>query len=433
MKIYIKGFLRQSSLVFIAGTVATSASLAAPPGFVGVENGTFMLDGHEYRFAGANLWYGAILASEGEGGDRQRLEKELDMLQSLGIDNLRVLAGADGNRHIASHIEPKLHSAPGVYDTTLLEGLDYLLARLEERDMKAVIYLNNAWEWSGGFGVYLEWAGEGQAPIPLEEGYPQYMEFASRFVRNPKARELSLSHIRNIVGRTNSVTGRPYSESPAIMAWQIANEPRAFSEESKRDFSSWIHDCAIEIKHTDPNHLVSTGSEGSWGCENDIALWREIHAYPEVDYANIHIWPYNWQWVAPAHIDTEVEQAIANSRQYIASHSDIALQLGKPIVIEEFGYPRDGMAITPGSPTAGRDAYYDYILSLPASEEHPAVKGVNFWGWGGLATPRHRSWQSGDDYCGDPAQEDQGLNSVFSADASTLEIVKKHTSSLQHQ
>ena len=31
----------------------------------------------------------------------------------------------------------------------------------------------------------------------------------------------------------------------------------------------------------------------------------------------------------------------------------------------------------------------------------------------------------GDDYTGDPAQEEQGLNSVFATDTSTLEVVRQ--------
>ena len=45
------------------------------------------------------------------------------------------------------------------------------------------------------------------------------------------------------------------------------------------------------------------------------------------------------------------------------------------------------------------------------------------WGWGGFAKPKHEQWQVGDDYTGDPAQEAQGLNSVFSTDISTLAII----------
>ena len=44
-----------------------------------------------------------------------------------------------------------------------MAGLDYLLQQMGERGMKAVLYLNNAWEWSGGYGFYLEHAGAGKA------------------------------------------------------------------------------------------------------------------------------------------------------------------------------------------------------------------------------------------------------------------------------
>lgn len=53
------------------------------------------------------------------------------------------------------------------------------------------------------------------------------------------------------------------------------------------------------------------------------------------------------------------------------------------------------------------------------------LAGVNFWGWGGSAVPKHKSWKQGDPYAGDPAQDDQGLNSVFSADRSTIEIIRR--------
>ncbi len=47
-----------------------------------------------YRFTGTNFWYGPILASDGPWGDSERLNRELDSLQAMGIDNLRILAGA---------------------------------------------------------------------------------------------------------------------------------------------------------------------------------------------------------------------------------------------------------------------------------------------------------------------------------------------------
>lgn len=401
------------------------------PQFVTVSDGQFKIGDSVYRYVGANLWYGSIMASEGRGGDRVRLARELDELQSIGVNNIRVLAGGDGREGLASHIEPVMQTAPGVYNDTLLRGLDYLIAELEKRDMKAVIYLNNAWEWSGGFSTYLEWAGEGEAVNPADAGYPAYMAYASRFVRNDSAKALAADHVRNIVGRVSSVTGRPYTESPAIMSWQIANEPRPFAQESMRPFAEWIGETAKLIKSLDPNHLVSVGSEGSWGCENSMELWTEIHSIAEVDYATIHIWPYNWSWVSPETIADSVGTAIANTDRYIADHHKaLAAALAangakssKPIVLEEFGYPRDSMAVAPGSPVTGRDRYYKYVFDEVSKSGRLA--GVNFWAWGGFARPAHTTWQRGDDYTGDPAQEAQGLNSVFAADSSTVEIIRE--------
>ena len=54
------------------------------------------------------------------------------------------------------------------------------------------------------------------------------------------------------------------------------------------------------------------------------------------------------------------------------------------------------------------------------------LAGCNFWAWGGLARPAsdHIYWERGDDYTGDPAQEEQGLNSVFVSD-STVGIISR--------
>ncbi len=392
-------------------------------GFVTVRDGKFMLDGKEYRYIGANFWYGAILGSKGQGGDRARLLAELDTLHALGLDNLRILAGGQGDRPITAHIAPMLETAPGVYNDTILDGLDFLLAEMEKRGMKGVIYLNNAWEWSGGYSAYLEWAGRGEAVVPAISGYEAYVKYASQFVKDSTARRMATDHARFMAGRTNRYTGKPYSESPAIMSWQVANEPRAFSDEGKPMLKSWIQETARAIREVDPNHLVSTGSEGKYGCEVDLDLWEEIHSMPEIDYAIIHIWPYNWQWAHRDSLMQDVENSRVKSGEYIAEHAERAAKMKKPLVIEEFGYPRDNMGLEPGSPTKARDEYYDFIMSQFTNGK---VAGLNFWGWGGNARPQHAVWQPGDVYTNDPAQEDQGLYSVFDNDRSTIEVIKKH-------
>ena len=64
--------------VVIATAILLAAGCAREASFVRVEDGHFLRDGKPYTFVGTNFWYGAILGSEGQGGDRQRLNEELD-------------------------------------------------------------------------------------------------------------------------------------------------------------------------------------------------------------------------------------------------------------------------------------------------------------------------------------------------------------------
>ena len=96
------------------------------------DSGQFIRDGKPYYFVGTNFWYGAILGSTGRGGDRDRLARELDFLKSIGVTNLRTLVGADGPDGIKTRVEPSLQLAPGVYNDTILDGLDYFMNELKK-------------------------------------------------------------------------------------------------------------------------------------------------------------------------------------------------------------------------------------------------------------------------------------------------------------
>lgn len=410
-----------------------ACGLSAQTGFVKVKDGHFVRHGQPYYYVGTNFWYGAILGSEGQGGDRKRLCRELDKMKSLGIDNLRILVGSDGKRGVKTKVEPTLQEAPGVYNDTILAGLDYLLMQMEKRNMVAVLYLNNSWEWSGGYGYYLEQAGMGKAPRPNEDGYPAFMNFVAKYASCEKAHQLFYDYVRFIIGRTNRYTHRRYVDDPAIMSWQIGNEPRAFSKEALPAFEHWLAEASSLIRSLDSNHLISIGSEGSWGCENDIACYERICADKNVDYCNIHLWPYNWSWARQDHLVEDLGVSCQNTKEYIDQHLDVCARIKKPLVMEEFGYPRDGFSFTPGSSTQGRDGYYQYVFGLVAdnAEKGGYFAGCNFWGWGGFAQPKHEQWLVGDDYTGDPAQEAQGLNSVFVKDASTLKVIRSQVKRMQ--
>ena len=402
-------------------------SCSKAPHFVTVKDGHFQRDGKPYTYVGTNFWYGPILASEGRGGDIERLQRELDTLKALGLTNLRTLVGGDGADGVFSRVEPTLQTAPGVYNDTLLTGLDRYLVELGKRGMQTVLYINNSWEWSGGYGQYLEWATGERTLIPLVDGYWPFMQQMRKFQVSEPAQELYFNHLRNIVGRTNSITGKPYKDDPAIFAWQLGNEPRCFSSEKEIQdgFIGWMTKAAAIVKELDPNHLLSTGNEGLMGSEEDIELVRRINSIPGIDYMTIHIWPYNWGWAREESLEEDLPAAIEKTSAYIGLHAELAQELGMPVVCEEFGFPRDGFKADMTASTRARDAYYKFVFSQVGGN----LDGANFWGWSGFAVPSHEQWESGDPYTGDPAQEAQGLNGVYVSD-STVGIICNATNNL---
>ncbi|MGM9767356.1 MAG: beta-galactosidase [Candidatus Cryptobacteroides sp.] len=425
-----------SSLTAMALTVI-SCGTGANEGFWSASGGNFYFNGKKAdRFIGTNFWYGPLLAADTDTGDPERLALELDSLKSMGVTNLRVLVGGDGNEGVKYKIEPLLQTAPGVYDERLFEGLDRFMVEIGKRGMSAVLYLTNAWEWSGGFGQYLEWAGENFATNTKDIEWAEYCAITSKFNTNEKTLEMFRNHVIKVVSRVNSITGKPYSEDPAIFSWQLCNEPRCFdsSPEVKDAYVKWTTETASLIKSLDPNHMVSTGSEGLMGSELDMDLYRRVHSCPDIDYLTIHIWPVNWSWANRDSLIEDLPAVHAKTDEYIDVHIKVAEEFSKPLVIEEFGYPRDGYRFGKDTPVTARDEYYSHIFErvrLAGQKDEP-LAGANFWAWGGVArqNPDRLFWVRGDDYCGDPAQEEQGLYSVYASDTTTTAIIKKYTKAL---
>ena len=433
---------RRHLMVAGAAAMAAGAARAAPGAiasadFVTVHEGRLSLNGKPYRFVGANLWYGAWLGSPGTAGDVARLGRELDRLKDLGVTNLRILGSGEKSPAKVA-IDPTFRGPGEDYDKDLLKGLDVVLAQMAKRDMKAVIYVNNFWDWSGGMPAYLRWTGNGewfQQGDPAHP-WPQFADYSARFYGDAKAQALFRRYLRALVGRTSSVTGKPYRDDPTIMAWQLANEPRpggsdAFGVPNLPTYYRWIAETSAYIKTLDPRHLVTTGSEGAMGCLQREACVVEAHSPASIDYMTLHIWPNNWGWIDPKNQTATYEAGEARCRDYVVDHIGVARQLGKPLVIEEFGLVRDGRTFEPGGPTVYRDRFYRriYALALADMQVGGPIAGTNFWAWNGEGRAQHPdAWfKMGDkSYVGDPPQEEQGLFGLFDADASTLAVVRDH-------
>jgi len=401
-------------------------------GFVQRSGQQFLLNGKPYYFMGTNYWYGSLLALHPDRSrGLERLRKELDFLQAQGVKNLRVMAGAEGSGLISGveRVGPPLQPGAGVFDTSVLRGLDILLEEMRQRNMKAVIFFSNNWEWSGGFLQYLQWNGRiADSVFRRKLSWDEQRDYTSLFYQCAPCKESYLQQVDLVMSRVNTVTGQPYTTDSVIMAWELANEPRPMRPASNEYYLDWIAEVAAFVRSKDPRHLLTTGHEGEIGTES-LALFEAAHRIQGIDYLTIHIWPRNWGWYRADEMETGFARVVNMTRDYIKKHIAVAARLDKPLVVEEFGFPRDSNRFEPGTKTTFRDLYYLSVFSLWKEQQLKGgpLAGVNFWAFNGLAkpVPGQPFWKKGDDYLGDPPMEEQGLYGVFEEDLSTWKIIGK--------
>ncbi|MES2120775.1 MAG: mannanase [Pseudomonadota bacterium] len=382
------------------------------------------------------MWYAPYLGADGKEANA-RLQRELDRLTAIGVDNVRLLGSAELSP-LKNSVRPAFRDQSAKYNEALLRGLDYTLAEMGRRGMRAVIYLTNFWEWSGGMMTYLYWNNGGRY-IDMNDPahpWPEFADMSSQFYANAPAVAMYHDYVRAVVTRRNGITGLLYRDDPAIMAWQLANEPRPAggAEAGRRHMPSylaWIRSTARLIKSLDPNHLVSTGSEGTQGCIEDEQCVLDAHASPDIDYVTTHIWPQNWSWADPKDLAGTWPTVERNTREYLGKQVAIAGRLRKPLVVEEFGMPRDGGSFDPSATTTYKDRFYGLIYAavLDSLRSGGPLRGANFWAWGGEGRAMHADhhFERGDtSYLGDPPHEPQGWYSVFDTDASTQAIIRDY-------
>jgi mannan endo-1,4-beta-mannosidase len=407
--------------------------------FVTVDGTQFRLRNQPYRFVGTNLWYGAYLGSSGPTGDRARLAQELDHLKSLGVDNIRVLGLSEASE-LKRAVRPAITTKPGVYDEALLAGLDFFLAELGKRDMKAVVYVSNFWQWSGGMSQYVAWfTGQPVIDPDVTGNWNGFMDNSAKFYSIAAAQSAFRDAVRMLITRRSTITGQRYSDDPTIMSWQLGNEPRPGSDATGRQnaalFTQWMNDTAEFIGALAPRQLVSSGNEGWMGTARDRELFVESHKSPQFDYLTFHMWGPNWSWFDPKRFAETYDAGWAKARDYLNWHIDTAQQMGKPIVLEEFGMNRDEGSFETSASTSVRDRYYREIFALlerRAADGAP-IAGSNFWAWNGTGRTTNADfmWKPGDDFVGDPPQEAQGLYGVFDTDSSTIAIIQAHAKKMR--
>jgi len=435
-----RNFIKTTALALplVAAGCGSLTKQNAPAGdFVTIRNRRLERRGQPYCFIGANFHLAAMLGNPDLPGGRARLVRELDQLQAIGVTNLRVLAGSEDP--LAQNGGPGFTGQPGQWNETFLRGLDFVLVEMAKRNMTGVFYLTNYWEWSGGMAVYVHWATGEPIPDPKSSGAGNpgaaHMTYAARFYGLPHAQELFRSHVARVLHRRNTINGRRYDEDPTIMAWQLSNEPRPGTDVPATDanlpaFYTWMDETARFIKERAPRQLVSTGNEGTMGCLGKTDAYLKAHQSPAVDYVTLHVWVRNWGWLKEPHLGPQYEEAVALAVQHIEQHMALADQLGKPLVMEEFGIDRDDGRTDPGGRTTMRDDYYAKIFKrvLTSCQAGGALQATNFWMWSGEASAPAHARPGQTDTTESRAYVD--VNGVLATDRTTLAIIRAHNQQL---
>lgn len=139
-----------------------------------------------------------------------------------------------------------------------------------------------------------------------------------------------------------------YKTSPAIMAWELANEPRCGADGVRNLprsttctpelITGWIQELSTYIKRLDPHHLVTWGGEGGFNHPSNTD-WayngadggdfdKELQL-DTIDFGVFHSYPDWWS------------KTVEWTDQWIKDHAAAGRAVGKPVVHEEYGWLTD--------------------------------------------------------------------------------------------
>lgn len=203
-----------------------------------------------------------------------------------------------------------------------LQRLDYAVSSAEKHGVKLVLNFVNNWSDYGGIAAYTAAFGAN----------------ATEWFTDATSQRVYQNYIHVLVNR--------YKQSPAIFAWELANEPRCTGCETSV-VTGWASDTSAYIKRLDPAHMVTLGDEG-WFAPADAPLvgdgddltsaydgssgvdWVANLQIPTLDYGTFHLYPeawgYNYSW----------------GNEWILQHDAVGKEIGKPVILEEYGAPYPG-------------------------------------------------------------------------------------------
>ncbi|KAJ5496943.1 hypothetical protein N7463_008930 [Penicillium fimorum] len=305
----------------VSSTAHPSSTPLNPPqptgssSFAKVDGLKFNIDGESKYFPGTNSYWLPFLTNNAD------VDSVFKNLQKSGLKILRTWGFNDVNTVPASGtVYFQLHDkATGTSTVNTgadgLERLDYVVSAAEKYGIKLIIPFVNYWDDYGGMAAYVTAYGGSKTEWYTDE----------------KIQSVYQAYIKAVVSR--------YSDSPAIFAWELANEPRCAS--CKTDvITSWVTKTAAYIKSLDSNHMVTTGEEGmglTVGSDDSYPYtdtegndFAKNLAVPDIDFGTFHLYVADWGIT---------DNAWGNG--WVESHAKVCEAAGKPCLFEEYGIKDD--------------------------------------------------------------------------------------------
>ncbi|CAI5504824.1 unnamed protein product [Closterium sp. Naga37s-1] len=265
--------------------------------------------------------------------------------------------------------------SPGVYNQTLLRGLDFVLAQARLRGIRVMIAFSNFWGMGDGVNKYIKWAG---------------LNHTDLFFNSTVCQNYYQSYMKMLVSRVNTYNGVSYLNDTTILGWNLLNEPRCFTDGCQDSVQSWTEVMSTYLKKVDPNHLVATGYEGFYGeNHNHTSInpgepwghWAtqtgqefiRNNKFWAIDFAVAHIWSENW-----IGNQQNTSAKLSFIQNWITAHNQDARDvLNKPLVWEEFGMQDVTVNGTFTSRNVFLTAIYDALYT--SMVEDGTVQGDNVW------------------------------------------------------
>jgi hypothetical protein len=243
--------------------------------FVTVKDGAFHLAGAPWVFAGTN-WYSALYPWWTD----ENLIEGMAAHAAKGASVIRVFAFTNGNTNDTGYdmtpqprpIQPTI----GVFSEAGLRRLDLVIDAAGRAGLKLILALSNVWDEGGGAQWYVDQVlgfeeEEGEDAKDADGPGPARRRRRPRelFYSDRRVIEAFKAYVRVILTRTNTLNGVPYAADPAIMAWELCNEPQTESYfEAERGLvpgaamTAWAAEISALIKSLAPRQLTCMGDEG---------------------------------------------------------------------------------------------------------------------------------------------------------------------------